>query len=186
MSADEAAQLLGAVRIRQLASELNLRPTKQRGQNFVVDANTVRRIVQLANVDADDVVLEVGPGLGSLTLGLLPQVNRVIAVEIDDVLAGALPKTISEQAPMLVDRLQIIHADALQVNSLDREPTALAKAVVSPELSAVRTASGTRGSGIARSPRSSSSLEYTLGVDNPPMAKANTQWNPPRTNTEVN
>ncbi|MSX82871.1 MAG: 16S rRNA (adenine(1518)-N(6)/adenine(1519)-N(6))-dimethyltransferase, partial [Actinobacteria bacterium] len=106
MSADEAAQLLGAVRIRQLASELNLRPTKQRGQNFVVDANTVRRIVQLANVDVDDVVLEVGPGLGSLTLGLLPKVQQVIAVEIDDVLAGALPKTISEQAPTLVDRLQ--------------------------------------------------------------------------------
>ena len=125
MSADEAAQLLGAVRIRQLASELNLRPTKQRGQNFVVDANTVRRIVQLADVDAQDVVLEVGPGLGSLTLGLLPRVQRVIAVEIDDVLAGALPKTVSEQAPTLVDRLQIINADALQVNSLDREPTAL-------------------------------------------------------------
>jgi 16S rRNA (adenine1518-N6/adenine1519-N6)-dimethyltransferase len=125
MSADEAAQLLGAVRIRQLASELNLRPTKQRGQNFVVDANTVRRIVQLADVDAQDVVLEVGPGLGSLTLGLLPRVQRVIAVEIDDVLAGALSKTVSEQAPTLVDRLQIINADALHVNSLDREPTAL-------------------------------------------------------------
>ena len=125
MSADEAAQLLGAVRIRQLASELNLRPTKQRGQNFVVDANTVRRIVQLANVDVDDVVLEVGPGLGSLTLGLLPKVQRVIAVEIDDVLAGALPKTISEQAPTLVNRLQIINADALQVNSLAQEPSAL-------------------------------------------------------------
>jgi len=122
---EDDVQLLGAVRIRELAAELNLRPTKQRGQNFVVDANTVRRIVALANVASDDVVLEVGPGLGSLTLGLLPKVQQVIAVEIDDVLAGALPKTISEQAPTLVDRLQIINADALQVNSLDQEPTAL-------------------------------------------------------------
>ncbi len=122
---EDDVQLLGAVRIRELAAELNLRPTKQRGQNFVVDANTVRRIVALANVASDDVVLEVGPGLGSLTLGLLPKVQQVIAVEIDDVLAGALPKTISEQAPTLVNRLQIINADALQVNSLDQEPTAL-------------------------------------------------------------
>jgi 16S rRNA (adenine1518-N6/adenine1519-N6)-dimethyltransferase len=122
---EDDVQLLGAVRIRELAAELNLRPTKQRGQNFVVDANTVRRIVALANVASDDVVLEVGPGLGSLTLGLLPKVQQVIAVEIDDVLAGVLPKTISEQAPTLVDRLQIINADALQVNSLDQEPTAL-------------------------------------------------------------
>ena len=122
---EDDVQLLGAVRIRELAAELNLRPTKQRGQNFVVDANTVRRIVALANVASDDVVLEVGPGLGSLTLGLLPKVQQVIAVEIDNVLAGALPKTISEQAPTLVNRLQIINADALQVNSLDQEPTAL-------------------------------------------------------------
>ena len=122
---EDDVQLLGAVRIRELAAELNLRPTKQRGQNFVVDANTVRRIVALANVASDDVVLEVGPGLGSLTLGLLPKVQQVIAVEIDDVLAGALPKTISEQAPTLVNRLQIINADALQVNSLAQEPSAL-------------------------------------------------------------
>lgn len=83
--------LLDPRRIRELAAELDLRPTKQRGQNFVHDANTVRRIVTAARLDPDDVVLEIGPGLGSLTLGLLERVARVHAIEIDDRLAGRLP-----------------------------------------------------------------------------------------------
>ena len=72
--------LLGAGEVRALATRLGVRPTKQRGQNFVIDGNTVRRIVRTADLLADDVVIEVGPGLGSLTLGLLPTVSRVVAV----------------------------------------------------------------------------------------------------------
>ncbi|MSV73676.1 MAG: hypothetical protein F2881_10205, partial [Actinobacteria bacterium] len=86
--------LLGAAELRRIAASLNLRPTKQWGQNFVHDANTVRRIVRLAGVGPDDAVLEVGPGLGSLTLALLAVVRRVIAVEIDPVLAEQLPVTV--------------------------------------------------------------------------------------------
>jgi 16S rRNA (adenine1518-N6/adenine1519-N6)-dimethyltransferase len=86
---------------------------KRRGQNFVIDPNTVRRIVRTAELDADDVVLEVGPGLGSLTLGLLNAVGHVVAVEIDPVLAGALPTTIAEYAPSRVGRLDVLQADAL-------------------------------------------------------------------------
>ncbi len=84
------AALLGPTQIRELAQRLDLRPTKQWGQNFVVDANTVRKIVRVAGVGEDDVVVEVGPGLGSLTLALLPVVHRVIAIEVDPRLAGAL------------------------------------------------------------------------------------------------
>ena len=86
--------LLGPADVRALAARLDVRPTKQRGQNFVIDANTVRRIVRAAGVGPDDVVVEVGPGLGSLTLGLLGEVSRVVAVEIDPVLAAALPETL--------------------------------------------------------------------------------------------
>ena len=85
--------LLDARTIRALAAELDLRPTKQRGQNFVIDANTVRRIVALAQVEPDDVALEIGPGLGSLTLGLLEVAAHVTAVEIETSLAEQLPKT---------------------------------------------------------------------------------------------
>ncbi|MGD9955512.1 MAG: 16S rRNA (adenine(1518)-N(6)/adenine(1519)-N(6))-dimethyltransferase RsmA [Candidatus Nanopelagicales bacterium] len=118
--------LLGAADIRLLADRLGVRPTKQKGQNFVIDGNTVRRIVRTAEVGADDVVIEVGPGLGSLTLALLPEVARVVAVEIDDVLAPALATTVEARRPDLLDRLEVVHADALQVRSLDGPaPTAL-------------------------------------------------------------
>src|SRR5918996_5388490 len=89
-------RLLGPAEVRQLAAELDLRPTKQRGQNFVIDANTVRRIVRESGVTAADVVVEVGPGLGSLTLALLETAASVTAVEVDPVLAEALPGTIAE------------------------------------------------------------------------------------------
>jgi 16S rRNA (adenine1518-N6/adenine1519-N6)-dimethyltransferase len=119
---EPADGLLGASEIRLLADRLGIRPTKQRGQNFVIDANTVRRIVRTAEVSADDVVLEVGPGLGSLTLALLPHVRSVIAVEIDQDLAAALPATVEARRPDLADRLTVIHADALQVGELPGEP----------------------------------------------------------------
>lgn len=122
----EDAALLGAGEIRSLAERLGVRPTKQWGQNFVVDGNTVRRIVRVSGVDADDVVVEVGPGLGSLTLALLPAVRRVVAVEVDPVLAAALPATVAAHAPGLADRLEVVAADALGVTELPGpSPTAL-------------------------------------------------------------
>jgi 16S rRNA (adenine1518-N6/adenine1519-N6)-dimethyltransferase len=114
--------LLGAGEIRRLAEELQLRPTKQRGQNFVIDGNTVRRIVATAELTAEDVVLEVGPGLGSLTLGLLPVVRRVVAVEIDATLARTLPVTVQRRRPDLAARLEVVTADALQVTSVPGPP----------------------------------------------------------------
>jgi 16S rRNA (adenine1518-N6/adenine1519-N6)-dimethyltransferase len=93
---------------------LNKRPTKMLGQNFVHDPNTIRRTVQAAGVQADDTVLEIGPGLGSLTLGLLEVGARVVAVEIDSVLAAQLPITVAEFAPDVLDRLTVIDADAMQ------------------------------------------------------------------------
>ncbi len=107
--------LLGAAEIRELAARHGIRPTKQWGQNFVVDGNTVRRIVRVAGVGAGDTVVEVGPGLGSLTLALLPVVDRVVAVEVDPVLAEALPGTVALHAPTLADRLEVVAADALAV-----------------------------------------------------------------------
>ena len=112
------SRLLGAGDVRRLAESLGLRPTKARGQNFVIDANTVRRIVRAAGVEPDDVVVEVGPGLGSLTLALLPAVKRVVAVEVDQVLAQALPSTVQKFAPSLADRLEVVTADAMRVTSL--------------------------------------------------------------------
>jgi 16S rRNA (adenine1518-N6/adenine1519-N6)-dimethyltransferase len=118
--------LLGAADVRALAERLGVRPTKQRGQNFVIDGNTVRRIVRTADLSADDVVIEVGPGLGSLTLALLPAVSRVVAVEIDDVLASALADTVRDRRPDLAGRLEVVHADALRVTGLPGPaPTAL-------------------------------------------------------------
>jgi 16S rRNA (adenine1518-N6/adenine1519-N6)-dimethyltransferase len=104
-----------------------MRPTKRLGQNFVHDANTVRRIVRAADLAADDVVLEVGPGLGSLTLGLLEAAAAVCAVEIDPVLAQRLPTTALERAPALAGRLDVVTADALRVRAADlpAAPTAL-------------------------------------------------------------
>jgi len=107
--------LLGLADLRALADRLGLRPTKRLGQNFVHDANTVRRIVAVASLAADDVVLEVGPGLGSLTLALLGVANRVLAVEVDPLLAGALPATVADRARERADALRILTADALQV-----------------------------------------------------------------------
>lgn len=109
------ARLLGPAEIRGLAGQLSVRPTKQLGQNFVHDPNTVRKIVAAAGVRPDDVALEVGPGLGSLTLALLDAAAAVTAVEIDPVLAQQLPQTVGDRAPELAGNLTVIGEDALKV-----------------------------------------------------------------------
>ncbi|MFI0482403.1 16S rRNA (adenine(1518)-N(6)/adenine(1519)-N(6))-dimethyltransferase RsmA [Actinomadura sp. 9N215] len=120
------AALLGPADVRELAERLGVRPTKTLGQNFVIDANTVRRIVRTAAPHADDVVIEVGPGLGSLTLALLPEAGRVVAVEVDAALAAALPGTVAARAPELAGRLEVVHADAMKITQVPGpEPTAL-------------------------------------------------------------
>lgn len=116
---------LGAARIRELARELDLTPTKHWGQNFVIDPNTVARIAQAARLEPTDVVAEVGPGLGSLTVALAPDVAAVEAIEIDPRLAQLLPRTIREVVPDVADRVHVINADAMEVLDLPRPPTAL-------------------------------------------------------------
>jgi 16S rRNA (adenine1518-N6/adenine1519-N6)-dimethyltransferase len=118
--------LLGPVEVRELADRLGVRPTKALGQNFVHDPNTIRRIVRDAELSAGESVLEVGPGLGSLTLGLLTAGARVTAVEVDGRLAAELPVTVARQAPELAGNLAVLHADALTVRTLaGPPPTAL-------------------------------------------------------------
>ncbi|MGA1452730.1 MAG: 16S rRNA (adenine(1518)-N(6)/adenine(1519)-N(6))-dimethyltransferase RsmA [Pontimonas sp.] len=121
--ADKSGGLLGATEIRRLADELGVSPTKKLGQNFVHDANTIRRIVSIAGVSEGDHVLEVGPGLGSLTLGLLEAGATVSVIEIDPRLAGALPRTVSRYFP---DRtVSVMTQDALEVTEVRGTPTAL-------------------------------------------------------------
>jgi 16S rRNA (adenine1518-N6/adenine1519-N6)-dimethyltransferase len=115
-------RLLGPADVRLLADAAGLRPSKQRGQNFVIDANTVRRIVRTADLSAEDVVVEVGPGLGSLTLGLLAAASRVVAVEVDASLAEALPGTVAQHAPAQADRIEVLHADAMRVEQIPGPP----------------------------------------------------------------
>src|SRR5215212_1074890 len=115
MNATTTPGLLGPAEIRRLAQALGVSPAKSLGQNFVVDANTVRRIARAAGLDADDVVLEVGPGLGSLTLALLDVAATVVAVEVDPVLAAALPATVAERRPDAAARLAVHHVDALRL-----------------------------------------------------------------------
>lgn len=117
-----AAQLLGPTEIRALARRLGIEPSKRLGQNFVVDAGTVTRIVAMAGVRGDDVVLEVGPGFGSLTLPLLAAANEVIAVEVDRVLAAELPATIAARAPHLAGRLSVVTGDAARLTELPDDP----------------------------------------------------------------
>lgn len=118
--------LLGPAEIRQLADRLGLRPSKRRGQNFVHDPNTVRRIVHTAALSPSDVVLEVGPGLGSLTLALLGAAAHVHAVEVEPVLARALPATVARHVPQYADRLTVVEQDALTLTEVpEPAPTAL-------------------------------------------------------------
>ena len=119
------APLFGASDIRRLAEEIGIRPTKTLGQNFVIDGNTIRRIVSVANIGPTETVLEVGPGLGSLTLGLLDAAQTVVAVEIDPVLAAKLPETVKAWRPEAADSFHLVQADAMKVTSLPVEPTAI-------------------------------------------------------------
>lgn len=126
MVESRTARLLGPAEIRELASKLDVTPTKKLGQNFVHDPNTVRMIVAAADLSSDDHVIEVGPGLGSLTLALLDTVAKVTAVEIDHRLAEQLPLTVAERAGDFAERLTLIRRDALAITPEDiEEPTAL-------------------------------------------------------------
>jgi 16S rRNA (adenine1518-N6/adenine1519-N6)-dimethyltransferase len=118
----DQARLLGPAEIRELAERLGVAPTKRLGQNFLHDPNTIRRIVSVAALDPTDVALEVGPGLGSLTLGLLPFAAHTPVVEIDRALAAALPATVAERAPSLARRLTVHNRDALVVKAAEFEP----------------------------------------------------------------
>ena len=118
------SNLLGAAEVRALADQLNLKPTKKLGQNFVVDANTCRKIVKLATVEKSDIALEIGPGLGSLTLALLEEASQVIAIEIDSRLADQLPITAAERG-FDQDKLKVINDDAISVRELAFKPTVL-------------------------------------------------------------
>lgn len=116
---------LGASEIREIAKLLDLHPAKSLGQNFVIDGNTCRKIVRLADINNKDIVLEIGPGLGSLTIALLPLASEVIAVEIDRRLATQLIETMQSKIPNHTDKLQIINEDAQLINTLPQSPTAL-------------------------------------------------------------
>lgn len=118
------SNLLGAAEIREIAERIGVRPTKKLGQNFVVDANTCRKIVKSAGVESSDVALEIGPGLGSLTLAMLECAREVIAIEIDDRLAAELPET-AKRHGFDQTKLTIITQDAMQVLKLPSDPTVL-------------------------------------------------------------
>jgi len=116
--------LLGAAQIRELAAQLDLKPSKSLGQNFVIDSNVCTKIVRTAGVTADDIALEIGPGLGSLTLAMLDAAKSVIAVEIDPRLAEQLPLTVAEHFEH-PENLTVINKDALAVHDLPVAPTVL-------------------------------------------------------------
>lgn len=119
--------LLSATDIRQLADTLDLRPTKTLGQNYVIDPNTIRRVISAADIKAQEHVLEVGPGLGSLTLGILDTAHTVTAIEIDSPVAALLPETIEQWRPGSTDRLSVINADAMRITGtqiLENQPAA--------------------------------------------------------------
>jgi 16S rRNA (adenine1518-N6/adenine1519-N6)-dimethyltransferase len=122
VEAEAGPRLLGPSEIRQIAGRLGIRPAKRLGQNFVTDAGTVTRITALAGLDPADVVLEVGPGFGSLTLPLLAAAGCVIAVEVDRALAEELPRTVASHAPGLAGRLRVVTADAARVRDLPGQP----------------------------------------------------------------
>ena len=116
--------LLGAAQIRELAAQLDLKPSKSLGQNFVIDSNVCTKIVRTAGVTSDDIALEIGPGLGSLTLAMLEVAQSVIAVEIDSRLAQQLPITVAQHFEY-PEKLTVINLDALAVHELPVAPTVL-------------------------------------------------------------
>jgi 16S rRNA (adenine1518-N6/adenine1519-N6)-dimethyltransferase len=116
--------LLGAAEIRELAAALDLKPSKSLGQNFVHDGNTCLKIVRTAGVRPDDIALEIGPGLGSLTLAMMQEAKAVVVVEIDKRLAEQLPITAAKHSDS-PEKLMVINKDALQIDSLPLDPTVL-------------------------------------------------------------
>jgi 16S rRNA (adenine1518-N6/adenine1519-N6)-dimethyltransferase len=118
----QTSALLSPGDIREIAGRLDLRPAKRLGQNFVTDAGTVRRIVSLAGLAPDEVVLEVGPGFGSLTLALLPAARQVTAVEVDPQLAAELPVTVASRAAQFAERLRVVTADAARISEVPGDP----------------------------------------------------------------
>jgi len=116
--------LLGAAQIRELAAALDLKPSKSLGQNFVIDSNVCTKIVRTAAVGPTDIALEIGPGLGSLTLALLDSAASVVAVEIDSRLAGQLPITVANHFEH-PENLTVLNQDALSIQSLPVNPTVL-------------------------------------------------------------
>ena len=116
--------LLGAAEIRELAAKLDLKPSKSLGQNFVIDSNVCTKIVRTAGVTADDIALEIGPGLGSLTLAMLEIAKSVVAVEIDPRLAQQLPLTVADHFDH-PENLTVINKDALAVDELPIQPSVL-------------------------------------------------------------
>jgi 16S rRNA (adenine1518-N6/adenine1519-N6)-dimethyltransferase len=164
---------LDARRIRALAAELGLNPSKGRGQNFVIDANTIRRIVAAAVVGAGDVVMEIGPGLGSLTAGLLATGARVVAVEIEPVLAQRLPQTMEELQPGSSERLHVVEADALTI-----VPADIATAVPADIAAAREVETEPQGSSegaVRGGPEGSQSPQEGGGEPNPVLAAS---WEP--------
>ena len=116
--------LLGAAEIRALAEKLDLKPSKSLGQNFVIDGNVCRKIVRTAGVTSSDIALEIGPGLGSLTLAMMEEAASVVAVEIDPRLASQLPITVAAHSER-AEKLTVINQDALQLKKLPVDPTVL-------------------------------------------------------------
>ena len=114
--------MLGASEIRKLAEDLQLRPSKSLGQNFVIDANTCLKIVRLAEIEAQDRVVEIGPGIGSLTLAILRQTKNVTAIELDERLAARLQETLISHGS---GNIEIINEDALRVARLESKPNKL-------------------------------------------------------------
>jgi 16S rRNA (adenine1518-N6/adenine1519-N6)-dimethyltransferase len=118
------SNLLGASEIREIAERIGVKPTKKLGQNFVIDANTCRRIVNIADVTSEDVALEIGPGLGSLTLALLEKAKSVVAIEIDERLANELPATATRHG-FKPENLIVVNKDAMEISNLPVQPTVL-------------------------------------------------------------
>ena len=120
----ELKGLLGATEIREIASRIGVTPTKKLGQNFVVDANVCRKIVSVADVSPNDIVVEIGPGLGSLSLAIIESAKHLLAVEIDSRLAAELPQTFARHE-VATDAFTIINQDALAVDELPMQPDVL-------------------------------------------------------------
>lgn len=116
---EQEGSLLGAADIRRIAAEEGITPTKKFGQNFVIDPGTVKKIVTASKINSNDFVMEVGPGLGSLTLAILQAGANLTAVEIDPTLAKRLPSTVKEFMPNALERFNVILKDALELNAQD-------------------------------------------------------------------